>query len=102
MENAIKQICFLLFAIWLIFILADCNVIGGAYSQKYITCEKDFSDSSNQSENSHSICFEDVLYINHIMVSSTEIAYKTLLHRASGFNFLNTFSTSIWQPPKHS
>ncbi len=100
MKNAIKQICFLLFAISLLFILADCNFIGEAFSQHQLNCENACSDSSNQSENSHLICFEDALFANEYMVKSSEFNYKTLLYKSLTFNFLSTFSTAIWQPPK--
>ena len=100
MKNALKHICFLLFALSMNLILADSNFIGDAFSQYHFDSETACSDFANQGENTNSVCFEDVLFMNDSKVTLSEFSNYILLFITSKSNLFNNFSSSIWQPPK--
>jgi hypothetical protein len=102
MKNALKHISFLLFALSLILILADSNFIGEAFSQHHIDSETACSDFTSQGDNSNSVCFEDILFMSDSKVILSNFSNHVLLFITSKSNFLHSFSTSIWQPPKRA
>lgn len=100
MKNALQHISFLFFALSLTLILADCNFIDDAFFHQHVNSKTACSDFNNQGDIAGSVCFEDVLFLKDSKVIIREFFNGKLLFITSKPSFLNSFTSSIWQPPK--
>jgi hypothetical protein len=102
MKKASEQTCFLFFALSLTIILADYDIIENAFSNDHIITLNECSGTSIRFEHSHSIYFEDDIFITEPKVISTEFDTGNGLIHTLKFHFKNSFTANIWQPPRFS
>jgi hypothetical protein len=102
MKKALKQAYLLLVAFSLTLILADCDFIDNAFSHNPIITLSECPGTSNCFGHSHSVCFDDDVFITDSKVKSDKFLTCIGLIPILKFNFKNSFITNIWQPPKFS
>lgn len=102
MRNTIKQILLLFFIITMTLILADYNFNDNGLSHNQIFEHSKCSDIPDNTDNTHSVCFEDDGFINDIKNQPNTFYSNIDLVSVLNDSFKNSYISCIWQPPKIS
>ena len=102
MKKAVNYIYVLFVTLSLSLIMADCGLLDTAFSHNHYSSQRACADLVDHFEHAHSGYFEDEVFTNDFLRKYNNTPKNTCIFSLFDLTVNNSFTSSVWQPPKLS